>query len=498
LAENKRLIIIGAGIAGLSAGCYARMNGYDVDIYEMHDKAGGMCTSWARKGYTFDYCIHNLAGTTSSGELFTVWGELGALEDTKIINHSEFVCIESGDDAALHWYTDLDKLDEHIKQIAPEDSPLISGLIKTAKKLSKVDLNAMSLGGFRRILKALPYVPTINRLSKTFLGEYVKQIKNPFLKRTLFHIMYDMPGDPVPMTALVLFMAGMSKGDFGWPEGGSLAFARRIENRLNSLGCSINYKKQVDKIIVENNRAVGIRLSDDTEIRGDYIVSAADGYSTIYQMLEGKYLTEPIVKYYASAGDTSPFGLVVYLGLSREFPDTPHALTILYDEKIDLGGIEQDSLHVVTYGPESGLAPEGKSVMKIEVQASYSYWKSRRDANLKAYREEKNRIAEKIIDRLSPRFHGLRDCIEVMDICTPPTSERYTGNRFGWQAGPPQENASEAQRKGLSITLPGLDGFYHVGQWSNATLGVSSVAISGRNLVKNLCKQDGKRFISNA
>lgn len=498
MAENKKLIIIGAGIAGLSAGCYARVNGYDVDIYEMHDKAGGMCTSWTRKGYTFDYCIHNLAGTSPSSDLFKVWEELGALDDTDIINHEEFVCIESEHGEKLHWYTDLDKLDEHIKQVAPEDSPLINALIKTAKKISKVDLTAISLGGFQRILKVLPYVPTINRLSKSYLGEYVKRIKNPFLKRALFHIMYDMPGDPVPMTALVLFMAGMSKGDFGWPEGGSLAFAQRIENHLNSLGCNINYKKHVEKVIVEDDRAVGIRLSDSTEVRGDYIISAADGYSTIYQMLEGKYLTEPIEKYYASAGDTSPFGLVVYLGLSREFPDAPHALTILYDEPIDLGDIEQDSLHVVTYRPESGLAPEGKSVMKIEVQASYSYWKSRRDVDLKSYREEKKQIAEKIIDRLLPRFPGLKDCIEVLDVCTPPTSERYTGNRFGWQAGPPQENASEAQRKGLSITLPGLDGFYHIGQWSNATLGVSSVAISGRNLVKNLCKQDGKRFITNA
>jgi len=44
-------------------------------------------------------------------------------------------------------------------------------------------------------------------------------------------------------------------------------------------------------------------------------------------------------------------------------------------------------------------------------------------------------------------------------------------------------------------TLPGLDHFYHVGQWSTATLGVSSVAVMGRNLVRELCKQDGKRFI---
>ena len=55
---DKSIIIIGAGIAGLSAGCYAQMNGYGTQIFEMHDKPGGLCTSWERQGYTFNGSIH--------------------------------------------------------------------------------------------------------------------------------------------------------------------------------------------------------------------------------------------------------------------------------------------------------------------------------------------------------------------------------------------------------------------------------------------------------
>jgi phytoene dehydrogenase-like protein len=227
-------------------------------------------------------------------------------------------------------------------------------------------------------------------------------------------------------------------------------------------------------------------------------MSAADGYTTVYRMLEGKYLTEPIEDYYRGAGDVGPFGLIAYLGLKATRQDAPHALTLVFDEPLDVGGLQQNSVHVVYYGPKSGLAPEGQSVLKIEVQAKYSYWKERRDADLKAYREEKQRVAYGIIDRISSRFPGLRAQIEVVDVCTPPTAERYTGNRFGWQAGPATANVEEVQRHGLSKTLPGLKRFYHVGQWSNASLGVSSVAISGLNAVKDLCKQDGKRFTTTA
>jgi phytoene dehydrogenase-like protein len=56
----KKVNIVGAGIAGLSAGCYLQMNGYDTQIFEAHNLPGGVCTSWKRKGYTIDNCIHCL------------------------------------------------------------------------------------------------------------------------------------------------------------------------------------------------------------------------------------------------------------------------------------------------------------------------------------------------------------------------------------------------------------------------------------------------------
>jgi phytoene dehydrogenase-like protein len=54
------IMIIGGGIAGLSAGCYAQMNGYRTEIFEMHNLLGGLCTAWNRQGYIFDSCIYYL------------------------------------------------------------------------------------------------------------------------------------------------------------------------------------------------------------------------------------------------------------------------------------------------------------------------------------------------------------------------------------------------------------------------------------------------------
>ena len=65
---EKRMVIIGAGIAGLSSGCYALMNGYKTTIFEMHTVPGGLCTAWKRKGYTFDISMHMLTGSAGGAQ----------------------------------------------------------------------------------------------------------------------------------------------------------------------------------------------------------------------------------------------------------------------------------------------------------------------------------------------------------------------------------------------------------------------------------------------
>jgi phytoene dehydrogenase-like protein len=495
MADNK-LIIIGSGIAGLATGCYARMNGYDVEVFEMHNRPGGVCTSWNRRDFTFDYCIHNLSGSAPGSDLRKVWEELGALEGAEIIDHDIFVRIEGPGGERLDWHSRLDPLEAHLKEIAPEDSEVIDILVRAARKFIGADFFALPLGGFKRMLRGFLRMPAANRWSNIKMGDFSRRFQNSFLRRAFLHLMYDIPGEEVPMLALLLFMAGLDGGDLGWPWGGSLAFSRRIEKRLLDLGGTVNYKTRVEKVLVEKDRAIGVRLADGTERTADRVISAADGHSTIFGMLEGRFLSGTIRRYYEEVGDIGPFGLIIFLGLKADLSEEPHALTLLFDGPIDLGEVRQDSLHLLTFGSETGLVPEGKSVLKIEAQASYPYWKRRRDSDLEAYRAEKERIARAVIERLTPRFPILKDRIEVMDVSTPPTVERFTGNLCGWQPGPPKEGGAQIMRQGLSKTLPGLDRFHMVGHWASASVGVSTVALMGRSLIKKLCKQDGKRFVA--
>src|SRR5215212_7932597 len=110
---SKSIIIIGAGIAGLAAGCYGQMNGYRTQVFELHDLPGGLCTAWARKGYTFDGCIHYLFGSAPGQPFHQVWEELGAVQGRRMINHAELMRIVSPDGKTLIVYCDPDRLAAH-------------------------------------------------------------------------------------------------------------------------------------------------------------------------------------------------------------------------------------------------------------------------------------------------------------------------------------------------------------------------------------------------
>jgi phytoene dehydrogenase-like protein len=135
----KKVIIIGAGIAGLTCGIYARLNGFDTEIYESHGIPGGECTGWDRDGYHFDGCVHWLVGSKPGTSLNSLWRETGVIDDSvRIINHDVFTRYEE-DGASVTLYTDADKLEKHLLDIAPEDKSAIKELCKMIRQIWQVE-----------------------------------------------------------------------------------------------------------------------------------------------------------------------------------------------------------------------------------------------------------------------------------------------------------------------------------------------------------------------
>jgi len=482
----KKIAIIGAGIAGLSAGCYAQMDGFETEIFELHNNPGGLCTSWKRKDYTIDGCIHHLPGASPSSKLHTMWKELGAIEDGRILFDSILRrTIDSGGNE-LNFYTDLVRLKEHLMEISPADKAVIDQYLTAARKFTKFELLAMVAGKGKERFSMIPHLPKIMKWGPISLEQFASRFKNSFLQKAFPTAQYDFQG--IPMMIHLSFLAGCSIRSMGWPVGGSLAFSKRIAKRYEELGGKIHYRSKVKGIIVKNDRAVGLILEDGTKADADIVVSAADGYSTIYEMLNGKYRDDLIDEYYANPPDEQEMNAYVSLGVDLPLIDLPHGVTWLMDEKLELSDRNYQKMDLEVFNSKTEMVPEGKSVVRIPFTASYSYWKKLSN-DRELYVDQKGEIAEKVIERLDGLISGIKEKVEVVDVSTPITTERFTGNFHGMQVWTPRSKPGRIMSKGLSKTLPELRDFYMVGQWAQGLIGIATAAVQGKKLVQKLKKR---------
>lgn len=486
---SKSIIIIGAGIAGLAAGCYGQMNGYETKIFELHDLPGGLCTSWKRKGYTLDGCIQWLVGSSPTNSFYKVWEELGAVQGREMVYQEEFFRIEGKEGKTLIVYADADRLEKHLREIAPEDAKTIEELIKAVRDLSHVQMQIETgiINNVKMLVNLLPLLKYFRKYGKLSIQEYAKRLQNPFLRESFAQI-FDIPD--FSMIALLMSLAWKHTQAAGYPIGGSLNFAKSIEQRYLELGGEISYKSKVVKIVTERNRAVGIQLADGSEHRADVIISAADGHATIFDMLGGQYLNEEIVRNYREIPIFQPI-IQVSLGVNRDFSKEPHAVTFPVPEPLNIAGELHHNISLRHYCYDPTMAPHGKSVLVVSFFSNYDHWKKLGYAT-EAYGTEKEKILCAVISVLEQRFPGIKNQIEVTDVATPMTYERYTGNwqgsMEGWLITP------KTMTKRMPKTLPRLKNLYMIGQWVQPGGGVPTAAKSGRDIVKTICKTEGNKF----
>jgi phytoene dehydrogenase-like protein len=494
---DKSIIIIGAGVAGLSAGIYAQMNGYRSRIFELHDLPGGLCTAWERKDYIFDGCIHYLFGSGEGQPFYSMWEELGALQGRQIIHHTEYQRITDGE-KTLIVYTDPDRLESHMLELAPGDARHIRALTDGVRQFMKFDVSLMyripkqqmSLLDWLKLgLRMSPYVPALAKWALTSTGEFARRFKDPFMRRAVAQ-MFSWEEAPVMMGMMLL--SYMHTGNAGFPAGGSLEFARALERRYLELGGEISYKNQVEKILVENGRAVGVRTYSDEIYRADYVISAADGRGTIFDMLDGQFTNRRLRGMYDGHLPTLQMAQIS-LGVNRDLSTEPHWVTHLLDDPVLIAGEERREIGVKNYCFDPSLAPPGKSVIELIIRTDYAYWQ--RIYGRRLYDTEQDQVSDIIIEQLAKWYPGIQADIEIVDEATPLSYERYTGNwkgaTCGWLLS---KETIPMMILGVPKTLPGLKNFYLAGHWVEPGGTVTMAAASGRNAVQMICSEDGKLF----
>jgi phytoene dehydrogenase-like protein len=491
----KKVIIIGAGIAGMTCGIYLQRSGFETEIFELHTIPGGECTGWDRGEYHFDGCIHWLVGSKPGTSFNRIWRDTGALDDSvRIIRHEAFARYEE-DGKAVIFYTDANRLEKHLLEIAPEDRKEIRKLCAALRVMGDFGMPMdkpmdMMTGkdGLKFAAKNLRGIMKMSGYMKLTMSGLADRFKNPLLRRA---ILAAIPGENTAL-ALITTLAGMNIGDSGFPEGGSRALALRMEKKYLALGGKVNYRARVEKILVKDGSAAGIRLQDGSEYFADEIVSCADGYATLKGMLDDKY-TPPMYENLFSKPEEfrTPTCALVFLGVDTKLPDFGRAIYMPRTEPIELGGESDPLVSLLNYGFDKTMAPEGKTVVACFYPGNYDFWKSAH-GDKERYKAEKKRLEEDAIATLIRRFPEAEGHIEEADVVTPMTYERYCNAwRGSWMTWGVYSKDIPRYFPGM---LEGLDHFLMAGMWTMPPGGLPGAAGAGRFAAQRLCMRYGVQF----
>lgn len=494
--SKPSVIIIGAGLGGLSTGAYAQINGYQCQVFEHARHPGGVAAEWKRQGYTIDGGIHFYMGYRPGGPDHDIYRELGLYQEDQYLemtNYGRF--LDPSEGRSLDIIQDLDQLAATMKNISPQDTAFIDKVFIGAKAFRQENIT----GSMEKPPDMTRWWDTLKMMIKMrgtlryysgwymqSLEEATKELHDPWLAHVFKHLF--LP--EVPVVFIMIILGALSGGNMAVRKDGSGGFARALEKRYLDLGGKATYRATVEKIVVEKDRTVGVRLSSGEEYRADHIVSAADGFSTLYDLLDGKYLNAELRKLHEEWPLWKPVVLINY-GVTRDFSDDPSITILKPTSNIDAGYLARDCWVIRIFNYCSDCAPEGRTVVQVMVESEWQPWKDLRE-DKDAYNAEKEKTAEQVLEQLNAVWPGIKDQVEMTNVATPHTWWRFTRNRQGAFEG--FAIIDKVFTTSVKRTLPGLDNFFMAGQWVVPGGGVVPTLVSGKHAAMLLCRRDGKQF----
>jgi phytoene dehydrogenase-like protein len=510
--DRPRVIVIGAGVAGLATGAYAQMSGMETRVFEKHVLPGGCCTAWSREGYLFDYCIEWLIGTAPGNDAHRIWRELGALDGKTITHFDVFNRVVDTDGRHVDFHNDPDRLQEHLLALAPGDARPIRAYCRDLRRFTRLEMYPVLTPPPLRTLReradllrtVLPAFPLLWRTAATPMHRFADRFTDPLLRRAFRNIFFQDPED-FPLLPFLYNMAAAHHRNAGFPQGGSLGLARSIEARYTGLGGRVDYRARVERVLVEDDRAVGVQLRGGARHYADHVVAACDGRTTVQDLLGGRYTGHRIERLYQEIldrpGALFPAVVSVFVGVDGPVGQgDAHSTTFLLTEAeaARLPGALQRSLVVQLRSRYAdGFAPPGRTLLHCTYFSDHASWKELRAVSRRAYRDRKQQAADFVQEFLEKRHPGIGARTEVLEVASPATTERYTGNAHGsilaWKAFSEADDIAARVVSRDRMRLPGLAGFSMAGQWVGLG-GLIRAASTGRFAARYLCEEFGLPF----
>jgi prolycopene isomerase len=499
------VIVIGAGLGGLSCAAALARQGLKPLVIEQHDKPGGFATAFPRPGgFLFDVSLHSTTVGERNG-LYNLIQGFPEISEIEFLPHPTlFRAIFPEHDIRVAQ-RDVKAFMTTLTGLFPEEQAGITGLFDDMDGLV-LDIGRLSGAKGNVDMSRFPVeFPHLFRFHTATWGTMLDaRIKSSQLKAIISAqwAYYGLPPSRLSCFYYALpFLGYLTRGGF-YPKGRSQDISNALAQIIRKRGGTILLNASVEKILLKGGAACGVATTEGKEFSARVVVSNANPFDTFRKMISDQTaLAEYEARWQQYSISLSSFQ--IFLGMKEDIlkragvTDSEIFIEPSYDPEASYqaalrGDVETGGFVITLYDNiYHGYSPAGKNTINVMTLQGYDPWeKFEADylaGNKGEYRKEKDRMAEILISRAEKALiPGLSKAIEVREVGTPLTNIRYTrhprGAVYGWDQ---TVNNSGSTRVGHSTPIKNL---YLAGGWSRPGHGYGAVIPSGLECFAEIMK----------
>ena len=336
----------------------------------------------------------------------------------------------------------------------------------------------------------LPLLPKLYKYKHQSVLEFANKFKSPYLKELFSRIIYKK----FNIHSVFYLFQAFSQKDGAIMEGGSLKMAQRVGNKFKEKGGITRTDSEVEKIIVKDNKACGVKLKNGEILEADYIISAADIHHTLYDLLDNKYRDKDFDEI---LGNRKAYPLNLCTSVAFNYTNKEIEIPKMISIKslgLDLCGEKIDEIVIRNFDFDKTLNKDDHRTLTIMVRVCEDTYNKLASLSKDDYNKEKNRFGEKMRQIIINHFKLNDQDLTTLDVATPLTYERYTNNYKGsFMSAITTKESHGLMKKGI---IKGLNNFVLAGQWLMLPGGLPIAIFTGKHAAIRVCKMDNKKFIN--
>ena len=500
MESNYDVVVVGGGLSGLTCAALFSKAGKKTALLEMDAHVGGYLAGFERSGFKFDSSIHWLNQCGSDGSVTKALKWIGddfpRCRDLK--NIRRFVT----DKHSFVLTNNPDELKAELIKTFPHEEKGLIRFFRDAKKMSEVlgqystRIKGAAPGSFLKKIKSVLATIKFGMFFVKFVrftGEkgVLKGLKRYFNDPDLL----DLWSIEIDLLSCLIPIAWSYNKDYQCaPVGGAETIPKWLESKCRENGCDVFLGAKVEKINNNGSLASGVtarRNGEELNLKSDVVIVASD-VEAFYERLIDPELTSPDLLERLKNAELYSSAVTLSIGLDCKAEELgfTEEMIILADSSVSRGdsscGSAKDSC-ITVFSPterDPSLAPDGKGTLVIFVPAFFDHFdkwgteigESGELVRGEKYQQIKKEFADTLLERVEKSLKkDLRSHIEYLDIATPVSYFRYTGNRLGSMMGA-RPGKSNYQAKIAHHKTP-LENVYLSGHWSALGGGVP-IAVS--------------------